>query len=523
MVTPLWLLGLLGLPLIRWLHRGGRHRRVLPVAFLALWQGSAAAPPAAGQRQPPDPAWRRRALLAAMLLVALAGPQWPQQHTPVTLWVDDSISMLTHEAQGTRLSLGLAQARALLAGVDHAEVEVRTLGDPWHRLGGPGADSLDDTTRNTLLASAGRREPAAPPAALLRDDRAHWLLTDGADAGVFDWPGQRTPDRLIQVGSEHRNVGLQRLSVRRHPDDRDRFELQLRLNNGGDSTETRTVLVVGDTGELTRSRQTLAAGSAAEVLLPIPAVARVHARLLPGDALAEDDEIVLDLAPLRQRRVAIDARCAAALQAAVATHPALRAVPAGSGDLDLRLDCGSGAAAPAPATLHVLADRLPARPAGPLRWSSAVAEADRLRLDADTVRFSARLQAAATDQVLLAAGDLPLIVGRGSPSGPTRLIETSLDFGAMAGAGGPAVPLLLNTLVERLLGAPLLDPVVVTDRGPNAARVRPLPPPPAAAPAAPVARARRQYDATNLLLLAAAVVLLWEIAALARQWRRLAV
>ena len=118
--SPLWLFGILLVPVIRWLHRGGRQLRAVPVSRLDLWRRAAASSPAAGERRPPDPAWRRRALFTALLAIALAGPQLPEQRTDVTLWIDDSLSMLTREEHATRLAEGLAQVRSLLDAVPHA-------------------------------------------------------------------------------------------------------------------------------------------------------------------------------------------------------------------------------------------------------------------------------------------------------------------------------------------------------------------------------------------------------------------
>jgi hypothetical protein len=195
-VSPWWFGGLALLPLIRWLHRGGRHRRALRVPRLELWQGAPAQTAAAGERAPPDPAWRRRALLAALLCLALAGPQWPQRQPAITLWIDDSPSMLVRDAPeraGTRLTEGLALVRAQLADVAHAEVTVRTLSDPWRESAAPG-----DALAAHVAASVGQRDVAPPPAALLRSDRLHWLLTDGADAALLAWPDGRRPDRVIR-------------------------------------------------------------------------------------------------------------------------------------------------------------------------------------------------------------------------------------------------------------------------------------------------------------------------------------
>ena len=533
-VTPVWLVGLVLLPAIRWLHRGGRHRLALPVAHLGLWRGAAASPAAAGQRRPPDPAWRRRALLTALVLTALAEPQLPRQWPDITLWVDDSVSLLTREAQGTRLADGLAQARSLLAGMPGAELEVRTLSDPWHSLG-----PLSDASTATLTQGAGRNPPQPPPAGLLRSDKLQWLLTDGTQPSWLGWPGGRRPDRTLSVGTLTRNVAVERFSARRNLDQPDKLDLLLKLSNGGDSVETRSVVIASEAGELARAAHQLQPGASVLVLLQVQAAVavagRVRATLQPGDALAEDDELALDLAPLRARPVATDPACPAALVAAVAAHPGLviaayaaaYAAPYAASNLATIpapnpaavLDCGTArSGAPLP-TVRVLAQRTPSWPTGAARWSTRVAPASRLRLDADSLPVAARLQATPADAVLLAIGDEPVIISRG---GPTALLETSVDFAALANPHGPQVPLLLNLMVEQVLGPGLLDGIALTQRSPTAARVVPSRPAADTPGESPSRESRRLRGATQpLLALAALVVLLWEIGALARQgWQQ---
>jgi len=508
-VAPLWLFGVLLLPVIRWLHRGGRQARAMPVSRLELWRDAAMSSPAAGERRPPDPAWRRRALLTALLLIALAEPRMPEQQTEITLWVDDSFSMLTREEHGTRLGEGMAQVRTLLAEVPQADVQVRTLGDPWHSLG-----ALNESTTATIGAGAGQREAAVPPEALLRRNSLHWLVTDGAHAALFDWPGGNRPDRIIQVGNVQRNVGLERLSARRNLNDPERYDVSLKVANGGTAPETRVVVFATDTGELARSNLRLDPGGFTLVNASIPASAKVRATLQPGDALAEDDEIVLDLGPLRRRRVATDAKCPAALRAAVAAHPALALVEQATTDVDAALDCGTRGAVGGVAAIHVLANRMPAPSRGPVRWSSYVPESRRIRIDNERLQVAARLEARPGDVVLLAAGDEPLIVSR---AGASSLLETSLDFDSTESLRGPEIPLLVNLMFERLLGAPLLDEIATVDRGAGSTKVVPSEGAgPIAAARAPVV-SRSLRDWAQPFLLAALLVLLWELIALARQ------
>ncbi|MEO8309841.1 MAG: BatA domain-containing protein [Caldimonas sp.] len=514
--TPLWLAGLALVPAIRWLHRGGPHRREVAVSRLALWRDAQASRQAAGDHRPPDPAWRRRALLAALLSIALAGPQWSGPRVRVTLWIDDSLSMLTREAQTTRLAEGLARARSLLAELPRADVEVRTLADPWNGLG-----ALTDRTIATVVASAGRKEPAAPPAELLRSASQQWLLTDGADATLLAWPGERRPDRVVQVGGPARNVGLEALSARRHADDPATFDLLLKVSNGGTADEDRAVVFTTGAVEVARaSVSRLRAGSSQRVEVSILASASVRASLQPPDALPDDDEIALDLAPLRRRRVAVDAACPTALAAAVATHPAL-VVASSAREAEVALDCGSIGATGAPAdlpTIRVLVARAPTRPRGALQWSSAVPQSRRIELDTDRLQIAAHVQAQPDSTVLLAIGDEPVVTRR---AGQARRLETSFDFAAMGAARGPELPRLVNWLFESVLDRGLLDEIAVVDRGPRSVLVVPQPivgappVPPAATVVLPA------NDEARPVLLVALLALLWEVVALVRQGFRL--
>jgi hypothetical protein len=512
-VAPFWLSGLLLVPVIRWLHRGGRLRHALPVSRLELWQRSIASSPAAGERRPPDPAWRRRALLTAFLFVALSGPELEQQRARVTLWVDDSLSMLTREANGTRLAEAMAQARSLLASVPGADVDTRALGDPWQSLG-----TLTETDVGTIAAHAGAKTPAPPPAALVRRDRQHWLLTDGAHPSLLDWPGGGGPDRVIEVGGVTRNVGLERLSARRSLSEPERYDLLLKVTNGGTAVETREVAFATGTREIGTSTLRIEPGASVFVNAVIPAAESARASLRPADALAEDDEIVLDLRPLRRRRVATDRACPAALLAAVHAHPTLAVVNENVPDVDAVLDCHApGAVRDAP-TLRVLADRLPEPPRGPLQWSSTVPESGRVALDPEQIRVAARLRAEPGDEVLLAAGDEPLIVRRAPPK---KMLETSLDFGSAASARSEEIPLLADLMFEQLLGDPLLDEIAITDRGAGSAIVSRSRRASAVAVSPKPSMSSARRDETRPLLAGALLVLLWEAIALGRQWLHL--
>lgn len=548
--APLWLLGLLALPAIRWLHRGGRHRRALAVVHLGLWQGSAAHTAAAAERRPPDPAWRRRALFAALAALALAAPQWPAARHRATLWIDAAPSMFVREAGGTRLALALAQARRELAADDIDDVEFRLLGDPWRAIDADAiaslsaslptsqSGSLSDSLSAPLSAQPPASPPAAlrdparwsrpPPAALLRPERRQWLLTDGVHATARAWPDGSAPDRVIQVANVLRNVGVDRLAARRNADDARRMDVLVELVNGGATAETRELQLDADGRQAARVVRTLAAGASTTLQFTLPAAARLRATLQPSDALPEDDGLALDLTPLARRRVAVDPGCPSRLRAAVAIHPGLAEAAVDAIDVDAVLDCGGAGTARERPTLRMRDAGLPALRSGAPQWSAALASSERPAVDATRLRLAGALDVQPGDRVLLALGEQPAVVRRAAS--PVRL-DCALDFASAAAAASPDTPLLVDWLFERLLGTRLLDAIAVVDHGAGASRVVPTAGAAnasstasaaaaraAAVPAAPTAPAR---DLALPLLLAALAILPWEIAALALQWRRL--
>jgi hypothetical protein len=516
--TPAWLLGLLLIPVIRWLHRGGVQLRAVPVANLALWRKAATAGPSAGERRPPDPAWRRRALAAALLSVALAGPRSATPVERITLWVDDSLSMLTREADGTRLEVGLATVAAEFASRPRAEIEIRTLGNPWQSH-----DGLSSGTTTALVRDAGQREPTAAPAGLLRADRRHWLLTDGADAEVLDAAAGIGFSRVFRVGEVTRNAGIVRLSARRSLGERDRLDVELQVSNGGDTAEQRIAILFTESGEVKRASIALEPGASATVSAATPMTSAVQARLEPGDALAADDTMTLDASPLLARRVAADPACPAGIVAALQAHPAL-SITADAAAAELVVECSGGAVGAVgtsgPATtprIRFLRERPPVRVEGPLLWASSVSATQRRRVDPLALRARGTLAPPGSGEtLLLAAGSMPLIVERRNAGAP--LIETVLDAEA-ADTSRTVAPLLVALLVDRAVSASLLDAVAVTARAARAVAVVPHDVvPSAAADAAGFAPQSRHW--MRPLIVLAALVLLWELATLLRRWRR---
>ncbi len=243
LATPAWLLGLLLVPAIWYLHRSGPILRRHPVASLDLWQDDRARAAQAGERRPPDSAWLRRAAILTLLCIALAGPQWQRPAARVTLWVDDSLSMQTVEDGETRLGRGLRLAQAALRETAVHDVIVRPLSDPARAY-----PSVNAVTMQAIESRAGTREPQLPAPDALAPARAHWLVTDGADEGINAWLGNTAVERVIQVASSSRNVGITRVTLRPQPADPQSGAIQILLRNGGSEPEDTDCRSIGRLG-----------------------------------------------------------------------------------------------------------------------------------------------------------------------------------------------------------------------------------------------------------------------------------
>ncbi len=332
-----WLLGLLLVPVVWYLHRSGPILRRHPVANLDLWQDSRERAVQAGERRPPDPAWLRRAAILALLCVALAGPQWRRPAERVTVWVDDSLSMRTLENGESRLDRGLRLARAALREAGVQDALVRPLSEPTRSYPVTGTGTLQ-----AMRSSAATAEPQLPPPDALDPTRAHWLVTDGADDAVNAWLGASAIDRVIQVATTSRNVGIARVTVRPQPAISTAYAIQVLLRNGGTVRgDTHRRGVGRAAAALAARRVSIDAGASMSLEFPaVRSVPRVTARLIPTDALAEDDVAVVDASSLAPLAVHLDTTCPAAVARSIAAHPALKTTR--GGDARLVVDCGSG-------------------------------------------------------------------------------------------------------------------------------------------------------------------------------------
>ena len=505
---PAWLLGLLLAPLIWYLHRSGPLLQRVPVASIELWRDATVAASRLGRRPRPDPAWRRRAAIAVLLSLALASPNWRGAAPRVTVWIDDSLSMRMADASGSRLQQAVALAQRALDAAGAQDVIARRLSEPGRQY-----DGLGDSMLRALHAGVQPSEPRLPPPGSLDRSRTHWLVTDRADAAVNAWATTAPIARVLQAPGPTRNVGITRISARLQPGDAATLAVQVRVLNGGSERESRTLELLAGTSRVEARQVELDAGRDAtlEFVVSAAPATSLGVRLLPGDALADDDALQLDLEPLAPLPVAVDSGCPASLARAVRAHPALQSSHTDAARL--AVDCGGlpGARSAARIVLHQGAPT--ALDASRLLWSSAAADLQRRLADHLPGAARGRLEPARPDDVvLLTSGTTPLVVSR---AGSPRSVESVLDLGAAGFASGPGLPLLVAALADVALGEPLLGRTAGADRGDDSSRVAPLA---VTTPPARVAAASAVVPLTILpLLLLALALLAWDTAALARQ------
>lgn len=476
--SPIWLAGLAFLPLVRELHRFRGDTGATRVPAIFLWSGLPDEREGTSQRAPPDPVWRRRALALALMLAALSDPGWrAAPDASLDCLVDHRPSLLTLEPDGhTRAEQ--AAARIAAAAVDAGIERIRLL-----PLGGgtpvllPAKDRAGITRVIADWSIADR--PAAPVDPGPRFAR-RWLVSDGsagspreqtdaaADLGPFE--------RVIATGRETENQGITRLAATPAADDPETLRVLVELANTGLRNATRTLVLGPEETPLGQLQVQLPPGETRSVVLDIaagtggPLEARVH----PADALALDDRLGLDPTPLGTIRVAISPGCEGPIRALVAALPALSGVPAGvsTGDqLDaapgLRIWCDDASPPDESApTLWLPPGTADPAPHIAIRWAQTGQDQGQYPglhlvpplLDPAEIR-PISLASNPAGRPLLLAGERPLILEQAGGRRIMVLLDTGPAVMALA-----QTPLILRSLIARLIGRDPLRPEAVSER-----------------------------------------------------------
>ena len=336
--APLALLSLLALvPWLRWLHRQRESESELRVPAVFLWRSIEADAGERRARGDPNPRWRLRALVAALFAIAIAGPTLERDASPVIdVYLDDGPTLGVRESDGqTRLSTALDLLAAEIAASSAAEVRLISLTRPGRVLTLPGSARGDeDAVRRELggWATLSNQRAPLPAAAQLRRDAEHWLVTDGVRPTVVAWATAVPLHRTIQIGRASENAAIVHLSVRRSALSQNSLRGIVRIANGGTQATRRQLEVrSGDTTLLTEEIE-FAASAVAESSFSVPLAgpSPLIASIRPGDALADDDALELDMQVASPVPVDFDPACGAFLRAALEAHPGLEVTRAGA-------------------------------------------------------------------------------------------------------------------------------------------------------------------------------------------------
>jgi hypothetical protein len=466
LAAPWWLLGALAIPLLAWLHRFRLEGRRLAVSALFPWHGLSE-PGAPGKRQgEPDPVWRIRAAAVSMMFLALADPVWRIALSPLEIWIDDSFSLHATEPGGTRLEQSLDLLVKALEERPGGSVLARSLTNPGKSL------SLTD------MSSAERREQLRawlrphtgeprPPAAIHMSNAEHWLVSDGASPVLASWLASAPVSRVHQLGEETENVALTLLSARPALAGDDDWLVLAGVTNVGRAAAERHLVLRPDDSPAERVRLELAPMHTEVFWIRVPRSVRlVEATLSPPDALPQDDRLVL---PLPSRAgLHLDQRCGESLRAVLATHPGLT-MRDDARDAELTVSCGHDLDAWSGAHLFVRASGHGVPVSGHLQWQPAAGDLTRLPLQPRDLRLSPVVEARgvpwlSTSEAVLLSADLD-----------AGFIELFIDVESAGLVRQAYYPMLVNGLLERLAGRPLLEPEPTVRRSGESSRIAPSP------------------------------------------------
>lgn len=495
LAEPWWLLALLTIPLIRWLHRWRAPLNLVSVSALFLWRDAQSEDAGGSERQPPDAAWWRRALVSALLVLALTQPWQLRVRQHLTVWIDDSLSMATVETGRTRLAEGLDQVAQYIDEAAFSTVTLRSLTSPAQSVSLSHPDAFLD---ERWLGD----KPTAitmPPPALLSTTTAHWFVTDGATDGLQEWAARAPLSRIVHVGESTENVAVTRLAARRRPAGETGSDVLVDIANRGRDIAQRDLLLRNGTTERAVASLTLAPGETKQITLRSEAVAAsIVAKLRPTDALSIDDVLTLDTTALAAVPIIIDTTCAAPLRAILAAHPGL-VIASAMPSAGLEIHCSVGARQ-APALLRFHAGRS-ARLSTPPMWLPAAGPLQDIHLRREWIATSAWPQqtlTADTQRLLVADGEALIAHSDGS-------VDTIIDVNRPELNGQPEFAALIAGLVDVALGRAVLDPAVAVATNPIDSNILPID---VAKPSADVSRPNAIRQNLSDVFLALALIIL---------------
>lgn len=475
LASPLWLLGWLSLPLVRWLHRFSGGGKTMIVSALFLWPTSSVTR-SAERPGIPDPHWRLRALIVLTLFLCLAGPGLEKPGDRIIdVWVDDSLSMQTLENGRTRLDTAFAKLDSALLATGTTRVQMHSLLNPTVQMPWR-ADTVhhghEDWPRPRLSDGI---EPRPPLVALMTPSHEHWLITDGADPVLDGWANRAPLSRILQVGAASDNVAITQLSVSPTLDGSGAVQALIRVDNLGGRPQTRTLsLSTGDAPPHQEKIQ-LPPGGQRDLRFELSLPDRhqsLRAALSPADALAMDDTLSITASGWSPPTVSMDDACPDPLKIALRAYPRIRISRTPGMHHDLRIECGNANEAQDGPTLHFHVPRRPQPLSVAPTWSTTPRFVTWPRLRREWLFADAPNARSGEDRPLLASAETPLItVSKTIP----RTVNVFLDMAQPLLVRQPEYPALIDGLITSALGRSLLDETFSVTRPVAESRIAPRP------------------------------------------------
>ncbi len=325
--SPLWLL-LLGLiPLIRWLHRFRLQSRILPATTLFLWEKLQRSTSLNGSPGKPDPRWILRAIICTCLIFALSSPfQQTTREPAIDVWLDDSVSMFSLEQNQSRLQIAAQKLHSYLRSHKPSTIQIHSLGDPTSQLSLDPENPTSWHSSLILWASQPGAEPSPPAITSLSSRNRHILITDGADKTLNLWAESAPLAALIQVGEQTQNLTLSHLSLRQSLINPSDISGTVQIDNVGD-TAHQARLLIKQQNQLIESLtiEVPAFGSYAATFSILPGKAGLITASLESenDALLLDNLLTLDVDKLQATiRYQSLGNCPAQVKTVIDSHSA---------------------------------------------------------------------------------------------------------------------------------------------------------------------------------------------------------
>ncbi len=448
--SPLWLLGLLAVPLVWWIHRFRNQGVDLPVSTVVLWR-NISCPESRGHRlTTADPLWRQRAIIITAIALALTAPAWDSlSNRTVDAWFDHSLSMHTVEESGTRIELGIQQLLNTLDAEGISQATIHSLQDHSRSLQFKSQTAIQNREALQAWLSAAPQTISRPLPGPTLPEHETWLVTDGADNRLQGWVNSTGVQQIIQVGSTTENAALTRLSVRPSLTQVG-FTGIASISNQGQKNATRWLQIRTQEKVLGRWSLTLQPGETRLHTFTAPLNTRlIEATLLQpkgitGDALASDDSLSLSIPGTE---VALTGNCGRPMQSLLQALPDIRLTATASTSSALTIVCAREQPLTQGTTIWFHTGGQTQQVSKPPFWKPSAQRLSQLSLQPVQL-LASDAQTPAVGQPLLTADGTTLISFQSTPN---RLMEVRLDITAPQLTEHPAFPALVTGLMEFML------------------------------------------------------------------------